>query len=65
MAQKCGWEPVEGLLRLEGFQEPWEKAVFRGRELKPDQTLEGAGLTDGAVVTLVRKVLVAEGWKVC
>ena len=53
-----------GLLRLEGFHEPWEKAVYRGRELKPGQTLEAAGLQGGAVITAVRKVLVAEGWKV-
>ena len=53
-----------GLLRLEGFQEPWEKAVYRGRELKPSQTLEAAGLQEGAIITTVRKVLVAEGWKV-
>lgn len=64
VASKCGWEPVGGLLRLEGFQEPWEKAVYRGRELKPSQTLEAAGLQEGAVITAVRKVLVAEGWKV-
>lgn len=64
IAVKCGWEPVVGLLRLEGFQEPWEKAVYRGRELKPGQTLEAAGLQGGAVITAVRKVLVAEGWKV-
>lgn len=64
MATKCGWAPVAGLLRLEGFQEPWEKAVYRGRELKPAQTLEAAGLQEGAVITAVRKVLVAEGWKV-
>ena len=24
-AKRCGWAPVEGLTRLEGFQEPWEK----------------------------------------
>ena len=64
VASKCGWEPVGGLLRLEGFQEPWEKAVYRGRELQPGQTLEAAGLQEGAVITAVRKVLVAEGWKV-
>ncbi len=38
--------------------------VYKGREVKPDQTVEAAGLAAGAVLTTVRKALVAEGWKV-
>ena len=34
-----------------------------GREIEPEQTLESAGLTDGSEVVVVRKQLVAEGWK--
>lgn len=62
-AKLCKWEPVEGLTRLEGFQEPSEKAISKGVELKGDQTLDALGLGDGAVVTTVRKELVPEAWK--
>ena len=64
VASKLGWEPVEKLLRLEGFKEVWERTLFKGRELKPEQTLESANLPAGATIAAVRKVLVAEGWKV-
>jgi len=64
VATKVGWEPVEKLLRLEGFKEVWERTLFKGRELQPDQTLESAKLPAGATIAAVRKVLVAEGWKV-
>ena len=64
VATKLGWEPVEKLLRLEGFKEVWERTLFRGRELQPEQTLESAKLPAGATIAAVRKVLVAEGWKV-
>ena len=40
------------------------QVVYKGREVKPDQTVEAAGLGVGAVLTTVRKALVAEGWKV-
>ena len=63
IATKAGWEPVEELQRLEGFKEVWERTLFRGRELKPDQTLESVKLPAGATIAAVRKVLVAEGWK--
>lgn len=62
-AKLCKWEPVEGLSRLEGFQEPWEKAISKGVELKADQTLAALGLETGAIITTVRKELVPEGWQ--
>ena len=55
------WQPVDRLLRLEGFEEPWELCAMRGVELPDSATLESAGVTHGAEVTIVRKVLVAEG----
>ena len=56
-----GWPPVAGLLRLEGFEEPWELWASAGMELPDSGTLQAAGLEDGAAVVAVRKVLVAEG----
>lgn len=61
VAAALGWPPVGGLLRLEGFEEPWELLAFKGVELGDTATLQDAGLADGDAVTAVRKVLVAEG----
>ncbi|KAK3282015.1 hypothetical protein CYMTET_10226 [Cymbomonas tetramitiformis] len=63
VAEKFGWEPVDTLLRLEGFEEPWELAMYKGVELPSDSTLEDCNVPDEATVVTVRKVLVAEGWK--
>ena len=63
VAERFGWEPVSQLLRLEGFEENFEMTVFEGRECMDDTTLEDCGIEDGATVTTVRKVLIAEGWK--
>uniref|UniRef100_A0A6T5ZNR3 Ubiquitin-like domain-containing protein n=3 Tax=Eukaryota TaxID=2759 RepID=A0A6T5ZNR3_DIALT len=64
IAERFMWEPVSQLLRLEGFEENWELMVFEGRECADDSTLEDCGIEDGNTVTTVRKVLVAEGWKI-
>ena len=64
LAARMGWSPEDGLTRLDGFTAPWQRALHRGRELLPTQTLADAGLADNAVVTIVRIELVAEGWKV-
>ena len=53
------------LVLMEAVLVQWERAIYRGRELKAEATLEAAGLTDKATITTVRKVLVPEGWKVC
>merc|ERR1712216_527386 len=57
--------PKQELLRLEGFEEPWEMFVLNGKECMEDQTLADCGISkDNNTVTTVRKVLVAEGWKI-
>ena len=54
--------PKQELLRLEGFEEPWEMCVLNGKECMEDQTLADCGISkDNSTVTTVRKVLVAEG----
>lgn len=61
VGKALGWPPTAELLRLEGFEEPWELFAHKGLELPADATLAAAGLQDGAEVVAVRKVLVAEG----
>jgi|APGre2960657444_1045066.scaffolds.fasta_scaffold00476_12 hypothetical protein len=61
VAERLGWAPVMELLRLEGFEEPWELCALKGVELPDDASLAQAGVTDGCELTFVRKVLVAEG----
>lgn len=51
-------------LRLKGFEDKWERALFQGKELLPDYTFEECGLCDGAEITTVRVWLHAEGWQV-
>ena len=51
--------------RLEGFQDPWEFAVHRGRALKPEATLQECGITSDACITAVRRALVPEGMPSC
>jgi hypothetical protein len=64
VAAHVGWPPEDGLTRLPGFTGAWQRTLCKGRELQPSHTLAQAGLADGAVVTVVRVELVAEGWKV-
>lgn len=47
--------------RLEGFKEPWEMTVYKGRALLPDKTLEECGVTSGTHLITVRRVLIKEG----
>ncbi|KAI8104157.1 hypothetical protein M9435_006683 [Picochlorum sp. BPE23] len=65
VSQESKWAPVDSLLRLDGFEDPWERAIYKGRELKMDSVLKDAGVTSGedAIVT-VRRVLLADGWKI-
>eukprot|EP00241_Pyramimonas_parkeae_P009638 CAMPEP_0114228142 /NCGR_PEP_ID=MMETSP0058-20121206/2179_1 /TAXON_ID=36894 /ORGANISM="Pyramimonas parkeae, CCMP726" /LENGTH=107 /DNA_ID=CAMNT_0001339057 /DNA_START=1060 /DNA_END=1383 /DNA_ORIENTATION=+ len=63
VAEKFGWPPVDELLRLEGFEEPWELIMHKGIELPADSTLADCGINSDVMVVSVRKVLVAEGWK--
>lgn len=60
-----GWQPVESLEKLEGFTDPWEFGVCRGRALKMDGSLAENGITSDATVTIVRRMLIPEVWKVC
>ncbi len=63
VAQKQQWQPVEELLPLEGFSEPWERLIFQGRELSPEVPLSEQGVSGNAMVVAVRRVLIADGWK--
>jgi|TARA_B110000977_G_scaffold193810_1_gene269353 hypothetical protein len=39
--------------------------MHKGRELEDDKTLRAGGVEeDGATIVTVRKVLIAEGWKI-
>jgi len=62
LAEKYGWLPAKDLLRLKGFEAPWERMVFEGREVEPSMSFEEAGIPSKATLTAVRTVLVAEGW---
>ena len=61
VAEYFGWPPVDQLLRLEGFEEPWELAEVKGVELPSEDTLEKCGVKEDTMIVTVRKVLVAEG----
>jgi len=59
------WAPVDSLLRLDGFTDPWERAIFKGRELSLESLLKDAGVSNGDdAVVAVRRVLLADGWKI-
>ena len=49
------------LRRMEGFKDPWESAVFKGRLLAPDRALQDSGIASGDMIITVRRVLVPEG----
>lgn len=65
VAEARKWAPVESLLRLDGFEDAWERAIYKGRELSMESVLRDAGVTSGddAIIT-VRRVLLADGWKI-
>ncbi len=52
------------LLLGTGFEDAWERAICRGRELSAERTLAEQGVGEQSVVVTVRRVLVADGWKV-
>merc|ERR1712017_57628 len=65
LSTRMSWPEKHTLLRLEGFEEPWETCVLNGKECMEDSTLADCGITkDNCTVTTVRKILVAEGWKI-
>lgn len=69
-ANRLGWPPTTSLISLEGFSGPWQRALCRGRELKPDHGVREAA--EAAVeaakqgeetpsITVVRVALKADG----
>lgn len=50
--------------RMEGFKDPWETAVFKGRLVLPDKTLQDCGIASGSMLITVRRVLVPDGLSV-
>ena len=64
MAEQLGWVSFDKLERLEGFKEPWEFAVCKGRAVKLDASLQDNNIVTDAVITLVRRMLIPEAWKV-
>ncbi|CAK0782515.1 hypothetical protein CVIRNUC_005733 [Coccomyxa viridis] len=62
--KKMGWLPTSKLKRMEGFKDPWESAVHKGRLVPPDKTLQDCGLASGSELITVRRVLVPEKWKI-
>ena len=64
MAEHFGWDSVDNLERLEGFKDPWEFAVCKGRAVNLDASLQDNNIVTDAVITVVRRVLVPEAWKV-
>ena len=65
VAQDSKWAPVDSLLRLDGFTDPWERAIFKGRELSLESLLKDAGVGSGDdAIIAVRRVLLADGWKI-
>ena len=66
VAEANKWEPTDRLLRLDGFADPWERAIYKGRELALDSSLTDAGISMDSKdpVVTVRRVLLADGWKI-
>jgi hypothetical protein len=65
VAQDSKWAPADSLLRLDGFTDPWERAIFKGRELSLESLLKDAGVSSGDdAIVAVRRVLLADGWKI-
>ncbi len=64
LAEQLGWRPADTLERLEGFTDPWEFAVYKGRSVNLAGSLKENGITSDATLTIVRRVLVPEAWKV-
>lgn len=65
LAESLGWQPMDSLVRLEGFRDPWEFAVYMGRNVNPAVSLKANGIATDATIAVVRRVLIPEVWKVC
>ncbi|KAL0038958.1 hypothetical protein WJX77_003328 [Trebouxia sp. C0004] len=63
LAESLKWQPVDSLVRLEGFRGPWEFAVYKGRNVNPAVSLKANGITTDTTITVVRQVLIPEVWK--
>ncbi|KAK9830659.1 hypothetical protein WJX74_001036 [Apatococcus lobatus] len=50
--------------RLEGFTDPWEKSLLRGREVPAGTTLRSQGVATGDTIVIVRRELIAEAWQI-
>eukprot|EP00884_Botryococcus_braunii_P007268 jgi/Botrbrau1/16542/Bobra.0256s0001.1 len=55
------WELPASLERLEGFKEPWDVAVYKGKAVSADITLKEAGVSADAPLITVRRLLIPEG----
>lgn len=64
IAEQLGWDLTHKKERLEGFTDPWEFAVCKGRAVRLDASLKDNGIAADTTITLVRRVLVPEVWKV-
>ncbi|KAK9847792.1 hypothetical protein WJX84_005395 [Apatococcus fuscideae] len=64
LGHKLNWRPVGSLQRLEGFTDPWEKSMLKGREVLPATTLRSAGVASGDIIVVVRRELIAEAWQI-
>lgn len=53
--------PMPHAHRLEGFKDPWEHVVYRGKLLQPTSTLSECGVDAHAPVVAVRRSLLPEG----
>ncbi|KAK9865603.1 hypothetical protein WJX84_010383 [Apatococcus fuscideae] len=62
--RKMQWRPVNELQRLEGFTDPWEKSLLRGREVPAGTTLRSQGVATGDTIVIVRRELIAEAWQI-
>jgi hypothetical protein len=49
---------------LAGFTDPWERLLFKGRDLAAGAKLADHGVGAGVTVTVVRRALFADGWEV-
>lgn len=64
VAEQLGWTSLDKLQRLEGFRDPWEFAVCKGRAVNLDASLQENGIMTDAVIIVVRRVLIPDAWKV-
>ena len=64
IAEQLGWDRSHKKERLEGFNDPWEFAVCKGRAVRLDASLKDNGIVADATIIFVRRVLIPEAWKV-